>query len=100
MKGRRHEYLMKLTFNGKEICRVLIDQHYQENHAESMDDELILELIRTLDGETFPVEEDDDGFQYFKVEPVLHQSKPYRVILVMCLLDDFLGVINAFRVNL
>lgn len=100
MRGQRHEYPIQIIFNGKEIRRVLIDQHYLEGHAESMDDKLILKLVKTLGGEIFPVEEEDDGFQYFTVEPVFHASKPYRVILVMCLQDDFLGVINAFRVNL
>lgn len=100
MRGLRNEYPIQLTFNNKEIHRVLIDQHYREGHAESMDDQLILKLVKTLDGDTFPIEEEDDSFQYFTVEPVVHESKPYRVILVMCLQDDFLGVINAFRVNL
>jgi len=26
-------------------------------------------------------------------------EKPYRVIMVLCVSDDFLGVVNAFRVD-
>ena len=100
VRSQRNEYSIRLFFNGVEIHRVLIDQHYRENHAESMNDELILELVKNLDGGNYPVEDEDDGFQYFMVEPVVFETKPYRVILVMCVHDDFLGVVNAFRVNL
>ncbi len=33
------------------------------------------------------------------IEWVLWKEKPYRLILVLCLTDDFLGVVNAFRVD-
>lgn len=39
-------------------------------------------------------------FSYFTVEPVLREEKPYRLILLLCFSDDYLGVINAYRVNL
>ena len=65
-----------------------------------MNDPLILELVKNLDGGIYPIEDEVDGFQYFTVEPVKFESKPYRVILVLCIHDDFLGVVNAFRVNL
>jgi hypothetical protein len=64
-----------------------------------MDDEIILELIKAINEETFEVEKEGSGFQYFKVEPVTLEDKPYRLVLMLCIYDDFLGVINAFRVN-
>lgn len=94
------EYPVKLVFNGSAIRRVVIDQHYRENHSESMNDVLILELVKSLDGGNYPMEAENDGFQYFTVEPVVYQEMPYRVVLVLCISDDFLGVVNAFRVNL
>ena len=100
MGEERTEYPIRLMFNGKWIQRVLISQHYRKNHADSMNDALILELVKTLEGGTFPIEDEEDGFQYFTVEPIVLEAKPYRVILVICTHDDFLGVVNAFRVNL
>ncbi len=96
----RIEYPLQLVFNEITIRRVLIDQHYQERHSESMNDELILELVKGLDGQNYPIDEERGGFRYFTIEPVVYESKPYRVILTLFVGDDFLGVVNAFRVDL
>ena len=64
-----------------------------------MSDDLIIELVKTQDNATLNVEEEKDGFQYFTVEPIEHNDRPYRVILLLCINDDFVGVINAFRVR-
>ena len=58
----------------------MIDQHYRENHAESVNDELILlaqpgswtanSLIELVRGE----------FEYFTAEPVQYADKPYRLV--------------------
>lgn len=67
-----------------------------------MNDQLILELVKTLDEEILDVESEKNGYQYFKVEPVFPastQNHPYRLVLMICVQDDYIGVINAFRVN-
>ena len=94
----RKEYPLEVTVNGRRLTRVVIDQHYREGH-EDMNDEIILNLVGQLDGGYFPIDEEKDGFQYFVVEPVLYESKPYRLILLLCLFDNILGVVNAFRVR-
>lgn len=38
-------------------------------------------------------------FEYLRVEPVELDDKPYRLVLVLCIHDDYLGVVNAFRVS-
>jgi len=81
--GGRCEYPLKLVLNGRVLTRIIIDQHYKEKHSESINDNLIIELVKTLDGENFPVESRKDEFEFFKVEPVLWQEKPYRVVLVL-----------------
>ena len=53
---------MRIIFNNKQITRVIIDQHYREKHADSINDQLILELIKELDGQTFPIEEEHGDF--------------------------------------
>ena len=95
----RPEYHLKLNINGKNLNRVIIDQHYREKHADSINDQLILELVQELNGRTFPIEEEHDDFQYFTVEPVAKDDKSYRLVLLVCISDDYLGVINAFRVK-
>ncbi len=95
----RPEYPLKFTINGRSLNRVVIDQHYRVNHDESMNDQIILDLVKTLDGRKIPPETIQGEFEYFTVEPVYRLLKPYRVILVLCLSDDYLGVVNAFRVN-
>ena len=95
---KRKEYPLEVTINNRKISRVVIDQHYQLNHPE-MNDDLILELVKTIDNRTFPVEEEKNGFEYFKVEPVDFKNKPYRLVLLLYVHDNFLGVVNAFRVG-
>ncbi len=96
----RSEYPLHLTINGRQLERVVIDQHYRLKHSDSMNDEIILDLVRTLDGKMLPSDRISGEFEYFTVEPVFSEEKPHRVILVLCLSDDYLGVINAFRVEL
>jgi hypothetical protein len=97
--SERPEYPLQISLNGRNLGRVVIDQHYRVNHDESMNDQIILDLIKTLDGKKIPPERTQGEFEYFTVEPVYRFEKPYRVVLVLCLTDDYLGVVNAFRVN-
>tara|TARA_Y100000296_G_C5177672_1_gene261103 strand:- start:988 stop:1287 length:300 start_codon:yes stop_codon:yes gene_type:complete len=94
----RPEYPLDIVINNKKLSRVVIDQHYKINHPE-MNDKLIVELVRTQDGAILNIEEEKDGFQYFSIEPVEYEEKPYRLILLLCIHDDFVGVVNAFRVR-
>ena len=64
-----------------------------------LSDDLILKLVKTLDGGNYEVETLHWGFEYFAVEPVYLEDKTYRVVLVLALGEDYLGVVNAFRVR-
>ena len=97
--SERPEYPLKITINGRDLNRVVIDQHYRLKHGDSMNDEIILDLVKTLDGKKFPPEKIQGENEYFTVEPVFRLKKPYRVVLVLCVSDDYLGVVNAFRVD-
>ena len=97
--SERPEYPLKITINGRNLSHVIIDQHYRVKHGQSMNDDVILDLVKTLDGKKFPPDRVQGENEYFTVEPVFRLEKPYRVILVLCLTDDYLGVVNAFRVN-
>lgn len=94
----RPEHSLSLTINGKRITKVVIDQHYKEKHHD-LTDQLILELVIQLDHINIPIEITRGEFDYFKVEPLFLHDKPYRIVLVMCVKRDYIGVVNAFRVR-
>lgn len=93
----RNEYAVLIKINGRTLTRVIIDQHYRKKHFD-VTDEIILKLVSQISGGIFGIEDEDGEFQYFRVEPVYNDKDPYRLILLLCVSDDFLGVINAFRV--
>jgi hypothetical protein len=94
----RPEYSLQITVNSRQLNRVVIDQHYKENHSE-LNDQIILELVKELNGKTYDAEAVRGNFEYFRVEPLEMNAKPYRLIFLLCIGDDFLGVVNAFRVR-
>ena len=97
--SKRNEYPLKLEINGRLISKIIIDQHYQLKHRE-INDDLILRLVVKLNGGIFPIEEQKDGFEYFTVEPIIHKDKPYKLILLLYIHENFLGVINAYRIKI
>jgi len=97
--SRRTEYELLIEINGRKLTCIVIDQHYSIKHAESINDELILDLVKSIHGEVFDIDSEKGQFQYFVAEPVMNQTRPYRLIMLMCICDDYLGVINAFRVD-
>ena len=94
--NERREYQINIVFNKRAFVRVIIDPHYEENHS-TMTDELILELVKAQDGKEQEASTVRDGFHYFKIVD-RWQNKLYRIILTYCE-DDFIGVINVFRVK-
>lgn len=68
-------------------------------HSTSINDELIIELVKALDGHHFPVDSTTDGIDYY-VADVKHElaKKTYRIIwLFEGEKLEILGVINAYR---
>lgn len=94
----RNEYSKSLIANGRNISTVIIDQHYKVSHPE-IDDELILNLVQIIDGARLEPETTKGEFEYYKIDPLYFLDKPYRLIFLLCISDDYLGVINAFRVR-
>jgi hypothetical protein len=94
----RPQYPLGLKINGRVFSQVVIDQHYRISHPE-MTDKMILNLVKELSGQDFPIEITKGDYEYIRVEPVFYDSKPYRLILLLCAVSDFVGVVNAFRVN-
>ncbi|MBF0363858.1 MAG: hypothetical protein HQK49_22755 [Oligoflexia bacterium] len=94
---KRKSYKISITVNDRKINEVIIDPHYRIKHSESINDEIILELVKKLDGGFFEVDDRDDDFEYFKTDPVEFNGKNYRLIWLLRDHCMFIGVINAFR---
>lgn len=95
---KRVSYHVFMLFNDHKINEVIIDQHYKLKHPE-MSDDLILKLVSKLNGLNLEVNEVNDPFSYFVEEPVMLENKPYRLIVMLEKNQNYLGVINAFRVR-
>lgn len=94
----RRAYTLNLTVNRRAIETVIIDSHYEEKHADTVNDETILALVQSLDGEEREPESfDDAGFQYFATEPHYYEGKPYRLVWILPEEGSYLGVINCYR---
>ncbi len=62
------------------IKKVIIDPHYEERHAESISDKIILQLVRTLDGEEHIPEKVSPPYSSFKKEGIRLGDKFYRLV--------------------
>jgi hypothetical protein len=96
-QNRRRDYDISITVNSRPIKRVVIDSHYELKHGDSIDDKVILNLVRMLDGKTFIPGAERDGFQYFKTDPLTLDEVSYRLIWLLEKDEIYIGVVNAFR---
>ncbi len=94
----QREYDLKLIINGKTFNRVLIDDHYEIKHSKVVNDALILEMVKTLNGRTYEHEKIvPSGWEIYVVDPLYLEGKSYRLIWCSHPGEDCIGVINAFR---
>ena len=49
----RREYALRLKVNGRSLDRVVIDSHYEKKHSNVVNDALILDLVKHLNGHFF-----------------------------------------------
>ena len=94
----RREYSIEITINGHQLKKLIIDPHYEEKHSESVDDQIIIELVKQLDGGYFDFEaEDNEGFQYFVEDPMELNAKKYKLIWLLHDEEIYIGVVNCYR---
>lgn len=86
-----------MVVNGIRISKVVIDPHYEEKHAESVTDEIILELVKTLDGLKVVPEVVSGPYSYYKQDAIELGGKLYRLIWLLEDGEIYVGVVNAYR---
>jgi hypothetical protein len=89
-------YAIDLVINDTSFSEVWIDPHYEENHKESINDQLILNLLELINHRIISAKAESKGFQFFEVD-VQVRYKVYRLILVIPPDNSYLGVRNAYR---
>lgn len=93
----RREYKIKLTINETQITKVIIDPHYEIKHSESIDDELILGLVKTLNGNVYEADDIKPPYSYFVTDRIEYNGKFYKLIWLLEEHQIYIGVINAYR---
>ena len=93
----RREYSINIVVNHRRIKKLIVDPHYEEKHAESVTDESVIELVKTLDGEVVEPVDVSPPFAYFMSDKIELGGKLYK--LIWLLEDDhlYIGVVNAYR---
>ena len=93
----RREYGISIVVNRKRITKLIIDPHFEKKHAASINDDIIIKLVKTLDGEVVEPDQETPPYQYFSRDKIELDGKFYK--LVWLLEDDqiYIGIVNAYR---
>ncbi len=94
---KRREYDISIVVNRRQITKVIIDPHYEEKHADSINDEIIVELVKTLDGEIAIPDEEATPFSYFTTDKIELNGKFYKLVWLLEDNQIYIGVVNAYR---
>lgn len=89
-------YEIPVIFNEEHFNEVWIDPHYEEKHGDSMNDELILNLLARVSGKPWASQMESRGFRFFEVD-LDFNNKLYRLIIVIPPNGSYLGIRNAYR---
>ena len=76
----RREFPLLIEVNGRQITKLIIDPHYELKHASSVSDDIILNLVRLLDGGTFPIQERNGDYEYFVTDQLNLNGKLYKLV--------------------
>lgn len=93
----RREYPTSIVINGINISKIIIDPHYEVKHGSTIDDEIILNLVKTLDNEAYEPDDVDENYSYFVKDMIEHRGKFYKLIWLLESNEIYVGVINAYR---
>jgi hypothetical protein len=86
----RREYKIDIEVNNRKIKTLIIDPHYEKKHSQSVNDEIILTLVESLNNGHFVLEGKDDDFKYYVTEPHYYEGKPYKLIWLLPLKGNYM----------
>ena len=91
----RQEFIIrKITVNGKSINRVIVDDHVRKH--KDVTDDLILDLVKQLDGTDNLPDDENSGFQYF-TNLFESTGKQYRIVWLLEKDQLYIGVLTVYR---
>lgn len=93
----RRTYSMSLIINQRDIHSVIIDDHYEKKHSDTINDELVLNLVSQLDQKYFEPVDIKEPYSFFVLDQLEYQSKYYKLIWLLEKDEMYIGVINAYR---
>lgn len=95
-RKQRSYQISPIVVNGIKIVQVVIDSHYEEKHRDHMSDELILKLVKALDGRRELPEAKTNQYSYFATL-VEFEEKQFRLIWLLGDYSIYIGIVNAYR---
>ncbi len=97
VSGNRRVYKIRpITINSIEVTEIVIDPHYEKKHSDKVNDQLILRLVRELDGRQEAPQAQDGRYSYFATLIELDHKK-FRLIWLQEVETIYVGVLNAYR---
>ena len=93
----RREYKIDIEINNRRIKTLIIDSHYEKKHSGSVNDEIILQLIESLNNGFYIAESKDIDFEYYVTEPHYFEGKPFKLIWLLPIKGNYMGIINCYR---
>jgi hypothetical protein len=94
--NRKIVNIAPILLNRRLFSKVIIDPHYRRKHLGSINDDLIVELIRQLDGRHERQMGSKGRYRYYDRLLKLG-DRQYRFIWLLEDGEDYIGVINAYR---
>ena len=93
----RREYPIQLSINGRKITKVIIDPHFEIRHQNSINDDIIIALVRQLNERVFTPVKADKEFEYFVEDHMKLDNKLYKLVWLLQEDEVYVGVINCYR---
>ena len=93
----RREYAVNIRVNGRLINKIVIDPHFELKHAKSISDEIIIKLVKRLDGFEYPIDSEDPPFTYFVTDKIELNGKFYKLVWLLEDKQIYIGIVNAYR---
>ena len=93
----RRRYPISITINQRQIQTAIIDDHYEEKHSSSVNDELILALVSQLDKKYFEAVDVKEPYSFFVTDQMECNKRYYKLIWLLEKDEVYVGVVNAYR---